>query len=255
MVVMLIRTLAPVILGAGLLAAGCDSKDGGDPPAKTEAKTEAKAEAPAKTEAPAEAKPAAGTERGECYGNGTCNEGLECLSGLCVQPKVGAKPAEPPAAPAVDPTPAEPPPPTAEEPVLPPTPETFDEFYVGRHGLGVNRVNDGARTGRLMITRNGDHLELEGSVSKGPFDLEINGDVVPLSDKEFRLVGTIAGTPDMSWAGEAARRRETKGTFTFRSTKGRKYWRLYDVDGTECVCTDDCGNDFCYIDVGFLGSK
>jgi len=28
--------------------------------------------------------PAAGTERGVCYPNGTCNEGLSCLSGLCV---------------------------------------------------------------------------------------------------------------------------------------------------------------------------
>ena len=29
---------------------------------------------------------AAGTERGPCYGNGTCNEGLICLSDLCVRP-------------------------------------------------------------------------------------------------------------------------------------------------------------------------
>jgi len=28
--------------------------------------------------------PAAGTEGGECYPNGTCNSGLTCLSGLCV---------------------------------------------------------------------------------------------------------------------------------------------------------------------------
>ncbi|MCB9561804.1 MAG: hypothetical protein H6708_15480 [Kofleriaceae bacterium] len=30
--------------------------------------------------------PAAGTERGACYGNGTCNDGLVCLSELCVRP-------------------------------------------------------------------------------------------------------------------------------------------------------------------------
>lgn len=29
---------------------------------------------------------AAGTERGPCYGNGTCNAGLVCLSDLCVSP-------------------------------------------------------------------------------------------------------------------------------------------------------------------------
>lgn len=27
-----------------------------------------------------------GTERGECYGNDTCNDGLVCMSGLCVRP-------------------------------------------------------------------------------------------------------------------------------------------------------------------------
>lgn len=27
-----------------------------------------------------------GTERGDCYGNGTCNDGLACMSGLCVRP-------------------------------------------------------------------------------------------------------------------------------------------------------------------------
>jgi hypothetical protein len=30
--------------------------------------------------------PAAGTERGPCYGNGTCNEGMLCLSNHCVRP-------------------------------------------------------------------------------------------------------------------------------------------------------------------------
>lgn len=29
---------------------------------------------------------AAGKERGPCYGNGTCDQGLECLSQLCVAP-------------------------------------------------------------------------------------------------------------------------------------------------------------------------
>ena len=30
--------------------------------------------------------PPVGTERGACYGNKTCNEGLQCLSGVCVRP-------------------------------------------------------------------------------------------------------------------------------------------------------------------------
>lgn len=35
---------------------------------------------------PSSATPAAGSERGACYGNGTCNDGLVCLSDLCVRP-------------------------------------------------------------------------------------------------------------------------------------------------------------------------
>lgn len=34
--------------------------------------------------------PQPGTERGPCYGNGTCNEGLLCLSQVCVRPAVDA---------------------------------------------------------------------------------------------------------------------------------------------------------------------
>lgn len=34
--------------------------------------------------------PAAGSERGPCYGNGTCNAGLVCLSNLCVREGGGA---------------------------------------------------------------------------------------------------------------------------------------------------------------------
>src|SRR5688572_29299388 len=30
--------------------------------------------------------PSAGKERGPCYGNGTCDDGLVCLSKLCVAP-------------------------------------------------------------------------------------------------------------------------------------------------------------------------
>ncbi len=35
---------------------------------------------------PSSAVPVAGSERGACYGNGTCDEGLICLSDLCVRP-------------------------------------------------------------------------------------------------------------------------------------------------------------------------
>ncbi len=51
------KHLALAILVAGLSSAGCGQKS-----------------------------PAVGTERGACYGNGTCNAGLMCMSDLCVSP-------------------------------------------------------------------------------------------------------------------------------------------------------------------------
>lgn len=44
--------------------------------------SEPAASVPAPTATPASA---AGTELGPCYGNGTCNDGLLCASGLCVR--------------------------------------------------------------------------------------------------------------------------------------------------------------------------
>jgi hypothetical protein len=38
---------------------------------------------------------AAGTERGPCYGNGTCNAGLSCMSDLCVKGGSSSKPPPP----------------------------------------------------------------------------------------------------------------------------------------------------------------
>jgi hypothetical protein len=42
--------------------------------------------------------PATGSERGACYGNGTCDEGLVCASSICVQPSGGMAPANAPVA-------------------------------------------------------------------------------------------------------------------------------------------------------------
>ena len=52
------RTIAILVLGAALLAGACGGSSS----------------------------KATGTEGGPCYGNGTCNAGLSCLSQLCVSP-------------------------------------------------------------------------------------------------------------------------------------------------------------------------
>ena len=127
----------------------------------------------------------------------------------------------------------------------------FEKHYVGKHKLGVNRVNSGKRVGEAKIFREANALVLEAKVEKGLYHLSLNGIVSPVSKKEFVLEGTMTGAPDTSFRGEEPTERTTEGRFTFRATKGRKFWRLYEVDGKECVCNDGCGNDFCYVDLSF----
>jgi len=127
----------------------------------------------------------------------------------------------------------------------------LEAYYLGVHKVGVNRVGDSRRTGRAEIVREGNALVLRASLVKPPFRMELSGRVIPESRKKFVVEGELSGVPDMRWAGEDPTPRSTRGRFTFEATKGRKYWRLYEVDDQECVCQEQCGNDFCYIDIDF----
>jgi hypothetical protein len=128
----------------------------------------------------------------------------------------------------------------------------LEASYVGTHRLRVNRIPARDWTGTVTIARQGGALHLEGGLRHGEHHLELSGTVDPESPRKFHLDGELRGVPDMAWAGEPVRERTTKGRFTFEATGRRHYWRLYQVDGRECVCNDDCGNDFCYIDIEFL---
>jgi hypothetical protein len=125
----------------------------------------------------------------------------------------------------------------------------LDATYVGTHRLRVNRIPGREWTGTVTITKEGGALRLAGSLHHGQHFLELSGTVEPVSARKFHLDGELRGVPDMSWADEAPRERMTRGRFTFEATGKRRFWRLYQVDGQECVCNDNCGNDFCYIDV------
>jgi hypothetical protein len=124
--------------------------------------------------------------------------------------------------------------------------------YLGTHRLRVNRIPGRDWAGTVTITKQGGALHLEGSLRRGPHRLELSGTVEPESARKFHLDGELRGVPDMAWADEPPRERTTKGRFTFEATGRRRFWRLYQVDGRECVCNDGCGNDFCYIDIEFL---
>ncbi len=133
--------------------------------------------------------------------------------------------------------------------------DPLTEIYVGTHKLGVNRVTDMARVGTARFTRRGDSIELTGRVARGTHWLELSGSVEPKGASKFVLTGELRGVPNMSWAGEAPFERVTQGRFVFEVRKGRPYFRLYEVNGRECVCNDHCGNDFCYVDIEVAPSK
>ncbi len=128
-------------------------------------------------------------------------------------------------------------------------PLPFEEVYVGDHHLRVNRVNHSMTKGKATIVREGDDLLLNASVRKGKHRLVLKGKVFPKSEKQFILEGQMTGIPDITWKPDSGRERTTKGRFLFKATKGRKFWRMYRVNGRGCVCDDGCGNDFCYIDL------
>jgi hypothetical protein len=129
----------------------------------------------------------------------------------------------------------------------------LERSYVGTHRLRVNRIPGKEWSGTVTIAKQGAALQLNGSLRNGPHYLELSGTVEPVSPRKFHLDGEVRGIPDMAWANEPPRERTTKGRFTFEATGRRRYWRLYQVDGRDCVCGEGCGNDFCYIDVEFAG--
>jgi hypothetical protein len=106
-----------------------------------------------------------------------------------------------------------------------------------------------ARTGTVTFARRDGALVAEGRVTRGPHWLSLRGRVEPRSERAFELIGTIEGVPDMAWAGQPLRERRSEGRFRFEVRKGRPYFRLYEVNGRACVCQEECGNDFCYIDI------
>ena len=131
-------------------------------------------------------------------------------------------------------------------------PLPFESAYVGEHILRVNRVNSSLTKGKATIVREGKELLLDAKVKKGKYRLAVKGKVIPKSEKEFILEGELRGVPNLSWKNVKPKEKVTKGSFLFKATKGRKFWRLYRVNGRKCACGEGCGNDFCYIDFSFL---
>lgn len=140
----------------------------------------------------------------------------------------------------------------------------LERYYLGVHALRVNRINDAETIGSAEISRTNGRLEIFGKVQTNANDTPLNwgkdrkfyigGVIYPISKTKFVLEGGIKGTPDKKFANEPYTLYKTKGRFLFEATKNRKYWRLYEVNGKDCFCGEGCGNEFCYIDIGFSKS-
>ena len=83
----------------------------------------------------------------------------------------------------------------------------------------------------------------DGNKSKGECDgcyLKINGVINKITDKELQFTGRIESSVNHIQNGLPCIK---EGNYTFKSTQGRKYWRLQEMDGCEGV-TD-------YVDIYF----
>jgi hypothetical protein len=122
-----------------------------------------------------------------------------------------------------------------------------ERVYLGSHLFKVNEV-DGAR-GRAKITadKNGG-LRIAASVKASASNFAtLQGRLKIISAKKFTVTGTLVGRPSFQ---NNRRFSEMKGTFGFEVRKGRRFWRLYTVNGKQCPCNGPCNvNPFCYVDV------
>ena len=112
----------------------------------------------------------------------------------------------------------------------------------GNEGVSLQWIDwDGTRRGLLHVRQPGAlvHLSGEQRVAGQPGALTIDGDVLRIDARAFTFRGriVIADAPD------AGRRCVRDGTFTFRITGTRRYWRLQQMEACDGL-TD-------YVDIYF----
>jgi serine/threonine protein kinase len=130
----------------------------------------------------------------------------------------------------------------------PQTPNTEEtDKLIGRHKLSLQWISwtyfgyvDFVKTDLNTYSISGYQ---DGNKSKGECDgcyLKINGVIKKITDKELQFNGRIESSVNHIQNGLPCIK---EGTYTFKSTQGRRYWRLQEMDGCEGV-TD-------YVDIYF----
>ena len=112
----------------------------------------------------------------------------------------------------------------------------------GNEGVSLQWIDwDGTDRGLLHVRQPGAlvHIDGEQRVAGQPGVLTIDGDVLRIAAREFTFRGriVITDTPDVG------RRCVRDGTFTFRITGTRRYWRLQQMEACDGL-TD-------YVDIYF----
>lgn len=85
---------------------------------------------------------------------------------------------------------------------------------------------ESAARGHLTVSERGRRVHLRGAQRMGGGELTLDGDVVEIGARSFTFQGeiSIAGTPD------ATRNCLRDGTYEFRVTGKRRYWRLQQME-------------------------
>jgi len=110
----------------------------------------------------------------------------------------------------------------------------------GNSGVTLQWI-DWEHRGRLRVTNQNGRIHLSGGQRQrgGPGLLQIDGDVLEIGPRSFTFRGriSIVDTPD------AGRDCQRDGTFEFRVTQNRRYWRLQQME--QCDGLTD------YVDIYF----
>jgi hypothetical protein len=100
----------------------------------------------------------------------------------------------------------------------------------GNSGVTLQWISfESPRRGHVTVTESGGAIHLRGRQAGNGGELTLDGDVVAIGPRSFTFRGeiSIVGAPD------ATRNCLRAGTYEFRATGTRRYWRLQQMEECE----------------------
>jgi|JI8StandDraft_2_1071088.scaffolds.fasta_scaffold288885_1 hypothetical protein len=120
----------------------------------------------------------------------------------------------------------------------------LESFYLGKHRLTLQWLDDKNAGEAIVVKLTDNTLKISGKQWKGERDyLIIEGTITPIGEREFSFKGKIITCANYINQGNPC---EKNGSYTFKATGKRKYWRLQEMNNCE-------GNNVVdYVDIFFL---